>query len=412
LSIANLTDFTRSLAQNNRRAVLLMCYLAFATIGLLDGIMGVAFALMRVEFNVGLGAFASLLIPGTAGFLISSFFVGRILNRASMATLLVGAGVLRGVTLLAFTSVPEWWMIGLLFFILGIGGGAIDSGMNTWFAIRYSPRLMNWLHASYGLGATVGPMILAFLLGFGYSWRIGFIFMTVVQIGVAILIWFTHSRWNVAPLPEEAIHPSATSSDRPASPTAEAPVRETLRLPAVWLGIGVFFFYTGVELTAGNWSYTIFTEARGVDAQTATFWVSLFWGFFTFGRVAFGFIQVKSLPVLIRTVMIASLVGALLLAQGSAPWMALVGTLIIAFSVAPIFPLLVSETPARLGRAHAQHAIGFQVGAASLGIAVLPSLAGAIAQSTSAATIPWFIVVVNILLIALHEILVRQHANA
>jgi fucose permease len=179
----------------------------------------------------------------------------------------------------------------------------------------------------------------------------------------------------------------------------------------VWVGIAVFFFYTGVELTTGNWAFTIFTEARGIDAARAGLWVSLFWGSFALGRILFGFVQVKSLANLLRAVMLAALGGALLLAAGRADWMGLVGVIVIGVSVAPIFPLLVSETPARLGRAHAQHAIGFQVGAASLGIAVLPSIAGAIAESTSAAIIPWFVVVVSVILLLLHEVLVRMHRH-
>jgi fucose permease len=397
--------------ESDRTLVLVLSYLAFVVLGLLDGMLGVLFALMRVEFNMGLDALSAILIPTTVGFLIASFYVGRILNRRSMAMLIVLAGSLRALSFVGVALAPQWWIIPVIAIFMGMSGGAIDAGMNTWFAIRYSPRLMNWLHASFGVGATVGPIALAGLLGLGFDWRSGFVAMASVQVLIVLAAWLTRSRWRIPPLPDLTEAPPLPEEGTESQPAklspAEMPMSRTLRLPAVWLGIAVFFFYTGVELTTGNWSFTILTEARGIDIARAATWVSLFWGSFALGRIFFGFVEVRSLAMLLRGVMVAALLGALLLALGSAEWMALVAIVVIGFSVAPVFPLLVSETPLRLGRAHAQNAIGLQVGAASLGIAVLPSLAGAIAEATSVSIIPWFIVVVAVILILLHELLLR-----
>lgn len=392
---------------DDRQLVVVLSFFTFAVLGMLDGITGVAFALMRADFGVGLDAMAWLLLPTTVGFLISSFFVGRVLMRTTMATLVIGAGLLRALALLSMGVAPAWWMISAMSLLLGLAGGAIDAGMNTWFATRFSPRLMNWLHASFGIGATFSPIVLTLLLGAGFTWRAGYIFMMAVQLLVVAAAFATRGRWHIAPLPE-----AGRSGDDAHGAAAHASVAETLRLPAVWLGIAVFFCYTGVELTTANWSYTIFTETRGVAARTAGIWVSLFWGSFAVGRIFFGFLQVNSIARLLRVVMLTAMAGTLIFAAAPAGWLAMVGAVIIGFSVAPIFPMLVSETPARLGRAHAQHAIGFQVGAAGLGVALLPSIAGALAEATSPAIIPWYLIGVTAILIALHEALVRMHVAA
>ncbi len=397
----------------DRQVVLVLSFFAFAVLGMLDGITGVAFALMRVDFGVGLDAMAWILLPSTLGFIISSFFVGRVLTRLSMATVVIGAGLLRSLALLSMGVAPAWWMISATSLLLGLSGGFIDAGMNTWFATRFSPRLMNWLHACFGIGATFSPIILTLLLSAGFSWRSGYLFMMVVQLLVVAVTVATRGRWHVEPLPLAELEGDSShgaQGTRSQAEPAHANVRDTLRLPAVWLGIAVFLCYTGVELTTANWSYTIFTESRGVAARTAGIWVSLFWGSFALGRIVFGFFQVKSIANLLRVVMLTALGGTLLFAAAPVGWVAMVGAVVIGFSVAPIFPMLVSETPARLGRAHAQHAIGFQVGAAGIGVALLPSIAGALAEATSPAAIPWFLLAVTVVLILLHEALVRMHA--
>ncbi len=105
--------------------------------------------------------------------------------------------------------------------------------------------------------------------------------------------------------------------------------------------------------------------------------------------------------------LVGALAGALLFAWAPVPLAGFLGLAFMGFCLAPVFPMLVSETPLRLGPDVAQHAIGFQVGAASLGIAVLPSLAGVLAARTTLESIPLFVIGVAVVLILLHEWMVR-----
>lgn len=416
-------------ARPNRLLVVILSFLIFVVLGMPDGMIGRAFPEMRKEFGLTLDAFGTLFVSLTAGFLISSFLVGRLLARFPAALVFAAAILLRALSLLGYVVLPTWAGIALSAFMVGLGSGVVDAGMNTYFAMRFSPRLMNWLHASFGLGATLGPLVLAGLTsGYiwpaglwapldglltpltafltGYTWRAGYGLMALLSVALAAAVLLTRRHWSIAPT-QSAQHGVQPEGAKPAS---RVTVRQTLMLPAVWLGISVFFFYTGVELTAGNWSYSLLTEARNVTTATATLWTSLYWAAFTVGRIVFGFITAgPSVTTLLRGCMMSALVGVLLLTWSPLPWVGILGLMIIGFSVAPIFPLLVSETPLRLGAAHAQHAIGFQVGAAAAGIAVLPSLAGVLAERTSLESIPFFLIVINVALIVLHELMVRGH---
>jgi fucose permease len=64
------------------------------------------------------------------------------------------------------------------------------------------------------------------------------------------------------------------------------------------------------------------------------------------------------------------------------------GVFIVGFAMAPIFPGLVSSTSQRVGQRHAGNTIGIQISAAGLGGALLPSLAGFLAEHISLETIP------------------------
>jgi fucose permease len=197
-----------------------------------------------------------------------------------------------------------------------------------------------------------------------------------------------------------------TTSEQPDAAQPDAPARmgDVLRRPLVWLGIVAFFIYTGLEVSAGQWAYTLFTEGRGIDAEAAGVWVGIYWGSLTVGRLVSG-VLVERLGArrLLRSSMVLALGGALLLWLNLLPLLSFVGLALIGFALAPIFPLLVAQTPGRLGAGHATHAIGFQIAAANVGSSVLPALAGGLAQWLGLEVIGPFVLVLAVALLLLHE---------
>ena len=75
------------------------------------------------------------------------------------------ACALTGAALVGYTLLPAWWMMVLLGIATGLGAGAIDAGLNTYAAAHFGAGLMQWLHASYGVGVTLGPIIMTAALG-------------------------------------------------------------------------------------------------------------------------------------------------------------------------------------------------------------------------------------------------------
>jgi fucose permease len=388
----------------NKALLIGISYLCFLALGLPSGLLGVAWPSIRGTFNIPLDALGALLISTTLGVLLSSFNSGRIASYLGVGPFLMVSNILAGIGLLGYALSPTWPAMVLCGFLLGVGAGGMDAGVNAYFAMNYSTRLMNWLHASFGLGATLGPLIMTTALSMGQSWRYGYAVAVVLQGLLALCYGLTLDRW----------HHSDPGPNVPGSgPAVErASIIGTLKLPIVWLTMLLFFLLAGIELAAGQWSYTLFTEARSVAPTPAGIWVSIYWGSFTAGRLFFGLVVNRIGVVnLLRLCMLGIICGAILIWLNVAAPLSFLGLALAGLALAPIFPSLVSVTPEGLGVAHAANAIGFQVSAANLGVAVLPGLAGVLAKNLGLEIIGPFLVATSIAMFLLHEVVQGELFN-
>ena len=186
-------------------------------------------------------------------------------------------------------------------------------------------------------------------------------------------------------------------------------IRETLRDPLVRISVVVFFLYTGLEFTVGQWCYTILTESRNVRPEMAGVFAGSYFGAIGVGRVLFGMVADRfGLDRLVRCSLIAALCGTLLLTVRSPVEVGLGGVILTGLGLACVFPCLMARTPQRLGTRMATHAIGFQVSAAMLGVALLPGAAGIAAQTAGLEIVPLIAVALSLLLFVIHERLLRR----
>ncbi|NJN17488.1 MAG: MFS transporter [Oscillochloris sp.] len=255
------------------------------------------------------------------------------------------------------------------------GRGAIDAGLNAYAAEQYSPRTITWLHACYGLGAASGPALMSFLLAADQPWQLGYAIVGGGQLVLALAFALTRRRWHAA------------DADTAPEPRPAIGLRQTLGKPVVWIGCLVFLLYTGLEVSIGQWSFTLLTLGRGVPEVSAGQWVSGYWAALTVGRILAGIAANRLSPtVLLRLGLLGALLGSGLIWFDSAGGLlSLFGLLIAGLSLAPIFPALIATTPARVGSEHSANAVGFQVSAAMLGAAGLPWLIG---QTIGSAGVP------------------------
>ena len=367
-----------------------LAYAAFVVLGLPGGLLGVGWPSIQETFGVRLDAVGILLLASTTGYLISSFFSGQLVSRFGIGKVMIISCLMSGVGLLGYAIAPVWWFMVAIGLLTGIGTGLKDAGLNIHFARTYSPRLMNWLHACFGLGAAVGPLLMTNLISSQISWRVAYVSVAILEFALALCFIVTLNRWRSA-------SPASISEDKPHKTVVS--IGETLRQPLVWMSILVFMLVAGIELTIGQWTYIFFTDARGINLKTAGEWVSFYWASFTIGRVFFGIIGNRINVIReISLCMLFLVIGAVLIWLNTGSILNLIGVIVMGFTLGPIFPLLTSATPERLGDAHATNAIGFQVSAAGIGVGLMPALAGVIADRSGLETIPIFLIVASIIM--------------
>lgn len=349
--------------------LLVLAYAGFVGIGLPDGLLGVAAPGMRASFGIGHAAVGQLLLAFMAGYLASSVASGWAVSRLGGAGgLLAWSCAVTATSLLGYALAPAWLVVVACGPLAGLGAGAIDAGLNTVAARRFSPRTITWLHASYGVGTTAGPMLMTALVESGRSWRVGYALVALAQVLLAAAFAATRRRW-----PGAAHRDGSRRADQPS-------LRRTMRMPATWLGVVVFLLYTGIEAGAGLWAYSLLVEARGLAPAHAGACVSAYWASFAAARIAAG-IVVQRLGV--ATVLYAAAAGipaaAALLWAAPTPGTGALALVLLGATCAPVYPALMATTPARVGDAHTAGAVGLQVAGATLGQQLLPAVLGVLA---------------------------------
>lgn len=382
--------------------LVLLAYIAFISLGLPDGLLGVAWPSIRADFGLPLDSLGLLLIAATAGYLTSSFTSGQSMARLGVGGLLAASCAATGLGLIGYTLVPQWWMMLLLGVVAGLGAGAIDAGINTYVASNFSEGLMQWLHASFGIGVTLGPVIMTTGLNVFQSWRVGYAVVGGAQLALAACFALTARLW---------IRHDNGKPDNGEKRLMDykTPLGATLRQSGAWLSITLFFIYTGIELSVGHWAYTLLTESRGIAPEVAGLYAGSYWGTFTLGRVVAGlYARRVKVNTLLRGSILLALIGALLLWWNPSQTVSLIGVVLTGFAVAPIFPGLVSGTSARVPEKHAANTIGMQISAAGLGGALLPGAAGYLARHISLEIIPIYLTALIVLLFILYNVAVRN----
>jgi fucose permease len=418
-----------------RASLLVLAYFAFISLGLPDGLLGVGWPSIHVDFHVSTESVGFLLFAGTAGYLTSSVAAGFALARVGVGWLLAGSTAMASVALASYGLSPGLWLMVPAAVLSGFAGGAVDAGLNAYAANAFGARHMNWMHACFGLGVAIGPLIMTSVLGAGLSWRLGYGIVATGQLVLAAAFVVAARSWgnrtargagaSVGGAVGDAGGAVGGDAGVPVGGAVGAPVagdphhapveaivpargRDTLALPAVWLGVLAFAMYVAIEVGAGLWAYLLLTQGRGLGAAVAGVCVSAYWASLFVGRVVQGVVaeRLGATKVLVAS-LLGMAAGAVLVAIPAPGWLAAFGLALIGFSAAPVFPLLTLTTADRVGAAHADRAIGLQIAGSGLGGALIPAGIGLLIGRTSIEALGPSLVVLTLALLGIYGVVAR-----
>lgn len=358
-----------------------LAFFGFGLVGMNGGANGVLLPSLSAFYHVGDATIGLLFLVSSLGYFLSALGSGLLTERLGLRWLLGCGAIIFLVGLLGFGVELPFVLLLPSRMLIGLGVGIIETGFNVFVsALPRHTVLLNYLHAFYGVGALVGPVLASAILALLWGWNIVYLVLGALSLPLVLGVGF--------------IFHSANSTNS-INTTFDLPVREgeqpvqgnilgaTLKLPVVWFAGLFLLVYVGVEVSLGNWSYSFLLEARHQDTVLAGWIVSGFWFGLTLGRFLIQPLA-ERLGIGTRVLMYACLIGVGigLLLVWLLPFgvVAALGFCFIGFSLAPIYPLTVAIlpklVPARLGPS----AIGLLVSVSIIGLALFPWIAGILAQ--------------------------------
>lgn len=386
---------------------LLIIYLAFISLGLPDSLLGVAWPAMQPDIGAAFESAGLLSMVVTGGTILSSLVSGSVIERFGTGIVTRISCMLTASALLGFSFAPSLFWLILLAVPLGLGAGAVDAGLNNYVANHYKAHHMSWLHCFWGVGATLGPIIMSYSMGTHHSWRDGYFTVSMLQFALVFILLLTLPLWKIVARKHQVQGHHEANPRNESTNGEEASTQKRgnpLQIRGVKVTLLAFLFYCGVEMTVGLWGASFLVGTRDLPLETAAVWVSMYYGGITVGRLITGFVTLKvSNRTLIRAGQITAIAGAVLLLLPVHPYLSLIGLIVIGLGLAPIFPCMLHETPARFGKSQSSRIMGYQMAVAYTGTTILPPLFGIVAAKFSIGLFPVVILMFAVIMMLSSE---------
>lgn len=380
-------------------------YLAFISLGLPDSLLGSAWPSIYPELGVPVSyaGFLSMIISlGTIVSSLQSDRLTRWLGAGKVTAISVG---MTAAALLGFSVSSSYWMLCLWAIPYGLGAGSVDAALNNYVALHYESRHMSWLHCMWGIGTTISPFVMGAALAGGMSWNSGYRYIAIFQFCLTAVLVLSLPLWK------NRLQLTSSDSAEETAPRALS-FAQVLALPGAKEVMLCFFCYCSLETTAGLWASSYLTLCKGVSAQTAAIFASLFYIGITAGRAASGFLTMKFNDTqMIRLGQGILAVGVLALLIPGPQALSLAGLILTGLGCAPIYPSIIHSTPDHFGAENSQAVIGIQMASAYVGNLVVPPLFGMAAEHITPALFPFFLLAALALMFWMHEQLVRKTAH-
>ncbi len=347
----------------SQRRIDVLSLLTFVAVGLPDGMLGTAWPAMHRTFHVPIGDLGVILLVQTVGSVLATGLISGVMRRIGVGALLGGAAVAAGAAATGYSVAPALVVVLSVAILFGIASGSTDAGLNAVIGVSGRSRMLNLLHAAYGVGTTLGPLVVTASLLLG-SWRAAYLVLVAAELVIAWQ-WFLHRRLQAANAKPRTEEPQATTGV------------SRLPIPAVIAGIAVFFVYTGLEVAAGQWETVFDRNHLHMSATAAGIATFAYWGALTAVRIVLALIpRTPSNHNIVRVSVGLSLAATVVVWLVPSVAAKIAGFIVLGGALAGIFPALIALTPGRVGADHAGRVIAWQIGAAASGGAAVSAIIG------------------------------------
>lgn len=383
--------------------LLVIIYLAFISLGLPDALLGAAWPSMYPKFDVPVSYAGIISMIIALGTVVSSLQSDRLTKKLGTGKVTALSVLMTAMALFGFAASHSFGMLCLWAIPYGLGAGSVDASLNNYVALHYESRHMSWLHCMWGVGASAGPYIMGYALTAGWGWNSGYHIIAVLQIVLTAILLCSLPLWKQRPA--EVLQDGKVQNVKALS------IREVLQLAGAREILVCFFCYCALEQTTGLWASSYLTLHKGVSADTAATFASMFYLGITVGRALSGFLTMKLNDVqMIRLGEVIIGIGVLVMLLPFGQSLSLAGLILIGLGCAPVYPCVIHSTPAHFGADKSQAIIGIQMACAYVGTCLMPPVFGLIANHITVALLPVYLLIILVLMVIMHELLCKKTA--
>lgn len=342
--------------------LLVVIYIAFIGLGVPDSLIGSAWPAIHSEMSIPVGAVSVLTFIISGCTVLSSMFSSGILNKLGTARVTAFSTAMTAAALLGFSFAPSFWFMIPLAVILGLGAGAIDSGLNNYVALHFKASHMNFLHCFYGVGVSLSPYLMSQALS-NAGWRGGYRYAFYVQAAITLLLIISVPMWKKSSSAEES--EEENSKNLTLWQMAKMPeVRQ------VWV---IMLATNAIEYACGVWGSTYLVTEKGFEAKHGALALTVYYVGMSIGRFVSGLLSNKISTwkrISIGTIILAPAIAVMLLPLHGA--VTVVGLFLVGLGNGSIYPNMIHLTPHNFGKEVSQSVMGSQIAFAYIGVMLAP----------------------------------------
>ena len=365
--------------------LLVIIYIAFISLGLPDSILGSAWPSMYGELKVPVSYAGIITMIISAGTIVSSICSAKLISKFGTGMVTALSVAMTAAALFGFSVSASFYALCLWSVPYGLGAGSVDAALNNFVALHYKSRHMSWLHCFWGIGATAGPYIMGFCLTRNWGWNRGYQSIGFLQTVLVIILFATLFLWQG----------TKSKAEDKAVRSKSMGLGEILKIKGAKNILAAFFCYCALEASAGLWASSYLVLYKGVDAQEAAKWASLFYIGITAGRFISGFIADKlGDKNMIRLGLSVCAAGILVLFIPFGNIASLIGLILIGLGCAPIYPSVIHSTPDNFGAENSQAIMGVQMACAYVGTTLMPPFFGFVSDFAGIRIYPVYLLLI------------------
>lgn len=369
--------------------LLILVYIIFTSVGLSTFILGSAWPVMQQDLLLPLSGAGVLSVIISSGMILSSFFGGKIIKWCGTGKTFLVSMVMTALAVLSYGKLPTFSMLCLVSFPFGLGLGALNMSSNHFISLNYKPSHMNWMHGFWGIGATVGPLIMSYYIGKNNNWKKGYLAISIIYFVIAGILLLSFSFFK-----NEQKQLGADKEEK------SNDINTVLKMSKLKYTLVCFFCCCAVEQTIGLWGSSYLLKSKNISAELAAACLSIFFAGVTIGRFVSGIITLKiKTTTLIKMGLWIEVAGGIFLIVPLPVTFSMLGLVLIGFGSSPVVPCMTQQTAHKFGKEVSGAIVGYQIAFGFMGSTLIPPIFGCFASKITIAIFPLVILILILILV-------------